>query len=574
MRNALLLIFGILVVALPIAADLGDPSCNVNIEIKSETGTVPPSAISYELWLNDGYSTKVTSSNWVIYEKHDLDENEEDDLGLLVITTRSVFNSFQAGDVLHVWVQDSSNSHESSTDVTLNYENTIILSGNDALKLVSSIQTKSANTSSAESYTFNSGARDNAVDCTVALQSPSGTSGNITIGILNSIPASIPVSAQAIDLGFYFDARSATIGSGNFQFTISWDDTDVALDGSSNYGLFISEDGTEWINTDNYANGTSSESWSDNSRATDQVTFNIDHLPHSIVLGDGTTATYTESTPDAPASLMFSEIGDDGFTLQWVASSFPDESYDIQKSSNPFTSWTNISNPTISSDGNIKQYEVTESLSSAYFYRVKANNHSSQSSGYSTSGYKKNLLASGWNLVAYSLGEDGYNVQGFYDDISNIASENAVKIWNYDTQTWDIKTTSANDQIDKGDCFMVKTTTTVNWYNTGTPPAEDMQYSLNYKSGISGYNVVMRPWDESSATTVSGLHTTLFGSSITDGTRTISWFDTSSSGIRIYDGYKLTTSGSIALGAPLIIHMKTGDSQITWPPVSRKGGVK
>ena len=465
-----------------------------------------------------------------------------------------------------MWIKDTANDHEGNTDITLNYENSIELSGNDALTLVSKIIPHNANTNSAESYTFNSGAtRNNGVDCTISIKSPSESSGSITIGLLKAIPASIPESSEAIDFGFYFDTRAATIGTGNFEITIAWDDQDINLESSDNPGLFISEDGSKWINTDNYANGTSEFSWADNSRVTDQVYFKIDHLPNSIVFGDGVERTYTESTPDTPASLMFYEIDDDGLTLQWVPSSLPDEDYEIQKSSAPYSDWTTISSPTISNVGSVKQYEVTTLAADTYFYRVKAINHSSGSSSYNTVGYHKNSLISGWNLVSYALGGENYNVKGFYDDISNIADDDAIKIWDYDTQSWIIKAASVNAEIELGNCFMVKTTASGSWYNRGLVPSSGMDFTLTYTSGLSGYNVVMRPWGESSATTISGLHNTLFGGSITDGARTISWFDATAEGICIYDGYKLISSSSISPGQPLIIHLKSGDVDITWP---------
>jgi len=68
--------------------DVGAPSCAINLEIKSETGTVPPTAISYELWLNDGYyiynegtdnydQNYVSSSSFVEYETYDIAGDEK-----------------------------------------------------------------------------------------------------------------------------------------------------------------------------------------------------------------------------------------------------------------------------------------------------------------------------------------------------------------------------------------------------------------------------------------------------------------------------------------------------------------
>jgi len=189
-------------------------------------------------------------------------------------------------------------------------------------------------------------------------------------------------------------------------------------------------------------------------------------------------------------------------------------------------------------------------------------------------------------MIAYALGEDGYSLQKFYNDgdpdnnddpygdINNLATGSSTKVWNKATQSWAAYTssTSSNVTLDKGDVIMVQTTSSGTWYSTGIVDnsANPYQYTLNYQSGLSGYNLVMIPFSKSSLTTVAGLYVDIFGSSApTDYKRTLSWYSASGEGYYTYEDGPIPAPSSwnsaIKPGTPIMIHVKSTDDSMTWP---------
>ncbi|MCF7913445.1 MAG: hypothetical protein K9M99_13035 [Candidatus Cloacimonetes bacterium] len=553
-----------------------DVDHRVVIELKNEDGSVPADVnVDFELWLNNDRAaenvwdeTEVTADTYQII-------TTTADHGLFDISVANYFDGADYGDELHIWAQNTDLTQEGIMTVQLGYSTPQSFLDSNALVLISTIVTHASNTSSAEDYTFNAG-RDNDVDCTVSVLSPSGTTGDITVGLLDAIPSTIPNSSQAIDLSFYFDVKDLSAGTGTFAITIDWDTGDVDLESSSDPDLFISEDGLKWINTDNYANGTSNFSWSAGS-----VSFEIDHIPHSIVFGDG-NGTYTETTPSIPAGQTITLDGSD-LTLDWVKAELPGATYTIETNTSAYagSGWTNVSG-TIGTSGNRKNLVITQPGDDYRFYRVKAANNSGQSSNWCTVfGIRKYTLVSGWNMIGYPLGADGLQIKKlysdgiggntYYGDITNIATNNAVKKWNKTTQSWTTYSNTSSTTISKGDILMVNTTGAATWYSTGivATGSTPYQYTLSYQSAISGYNAVLLPPSQTSMTTTAALYDAIFGTSNpTAYSRTISWYDAANGGYITYDDGPLENDeafdSAIKIGVPLLIHVKPGDT-ITWP---------
>jgi len=553
-----------------------DVDHRVVIELKNEDGSIPADVnVDFEIWLNNDRAadhvwdeTETTANTYQVVlttPNH----------GLFDISVANYFPGADYGDVLHVWAQDTSQIEEGIITVQLGYSTPQNFLDSSALVLVSTIVTHASNTSSAEDYTFNAG-RNNNVDCTVSVLSPSGTTGDITVGLLDAIPSTIPNSSQAIDLGFYFDVKDLSAGTGTFTVTVDWDTGDVDLESSSDPDLFISEDGLKWINTDNYANGTSNFSWSAGS-----VSFEIDHIPHSIVFGDG-NGTYTESTPDVPAGQAITLDGSN-LTLAWIKAELPGATYTIETNTLAYSGsgWSSVSGTVVDS-GNKKNLVITQPGDDYRFYRVKAANHSGQSSNWCTVfGIRKYTLVSGWNMIGYPLGADGLQIKKlyndaivgntYYGDITNLEANNAVKKWNKTTQSWTTYGNASSVTISKGDIFLVNLTSGTTWYSTGivASGSNPYQYTLSYQSGISGYNAVLLPLNQTSITTTAGLYDAIFGTnSHTTFGRTISWYDAVSEGYITYDDGPLDTEETfdsvMKAGVPLIIHVKPTDN-ITWP---------
>ncbi|MCF7913215.1 MAG: hypothetical protein K9M99_11845 [Candidatus Cloacimonetes bacterium] len=579
MKKSLLFMFIFLLLLINLSAIELDH--RVVIEVNNEDGSVPADVgVEFEIWLNDDRTAEhVYDETEVTAETYRVITTTEDH-GMLDISVPNYLSGAGYGDELHVWVKDTDSIEEGLMTVQLGYSTPQQFLDNNSLVLVSTIVTIAANTSAAEDYVFNSG-RDNAVDCTVSIQSPAGTTGDITVGLMNAIPSTLPVSGQAINLCFYFDVKDLTAGEGNFNVSVNWDNTDVALDSSSDPDLFISEDGLKWINTDNYANGTSNFNWSTGNRATDEVTFDIDHVPHSIVFGDG-EGTYTESTPDVPEGQTVTMDGSD-MTLEWIKAELPGAVYTIETNTSAYASsgWTTVSE-TIGTSGNKKNIVITQPADEYRFYRVKAANNSGQSSNWCTVfGFRKYSLVSGWNMIGYPLGADELQIKKLYNDgisgtdeygdIATIATNNAVKKWNKTTQSWVTYGNAATATISKGDILMINTTGAPTWYSTGMIDSDSnpYQYTLNYQSGVSGYNAILLPLNKTSITTTADLYDDIFGTpKPTAFGRTISWYDNATDSFLTYDDGPLGTEEAfdsvIKAGVPLIIHVRSTDN-ITWP---------
>lgn len=545
---------------------------SVLVEVQKEDGNHPGTEnddLNYKVWLRDENSAEdvLTSGCYFIVSGD----------GVLLIEVENI-GSWSHGDLLHIWAQDGEGGPEGIFSVVLNYENSQVFDfsgSNEGLTLCSVIDTKSASTTG-ETYSFPISTRGNQIVCTAVVTSPN-TGGDISVGLLASVPVSIPVSGETVDFGFMFDDKDYTGGGTGFTISITWNtsgaaNTYVYLESTTSPSLFLTFDGVNWVNS-NYAStrtkiGMTSIEWTsvDNADNNDNVQFTINQLPKKIVFGDG-VGTYTETTPNVTGGQTFASIDESEVILQWTRSEVPSASYTVEYSDSPYGSWSTASGTEGSLNNNIT-FEISGTPGDHKFYRVKAVNSSSGESSYcAVFGYKKHSLSTGWNLVSHSLGKATTSLNDlsskYGSKIPQAPGTIVFKTWNDANQQWVDCEKSSSQSINHGNCYQVYINSGFVWYNTGATPSTGMVFTLDYSTGVSGYNYVILPWDES-ATAVSDLYTTLFGTSSGSGIRTISWYDNSIGGIISYDYDKINSSDTINPGDALIIHVNTTDN-ITWP---------
>lgn len=574
MRSKIILLFLLMVTGLMLFSDAVIPGV-INLEVKDEDNNaiLSSTSLSCEVWLNTDYGSKITFSNL-----HVGFTSIGETAGLLTIDAKAQYPSSGPGDYLHVWVKyTGSGNQEGLIDIPLTNENTQEFVGNNALILTSSVATNTfAGEDLEKIYSFNpSRAAGSAIDCDVTVTLSSGSAGDVTIGLFNQKPGSVPL--QGINFGIYFDTKALTAeGSGDHTINIAWSNAIDNLDTSSGvYGLYLSEDGTYWVNTYNvtYSGksvyGTTDPSFTVNA-STGNVSFDIDHIPHSIVFGNGDTGTtsYTETTPPQSAGIGASLDSND-LDLEWTESPQPGVTYDLQEYSGG--SWTDMNVSGSITGTTTKAYTVSSAVGSdSKFYRTKVSNNSGQTSYSQVMGYIKNTLsASDWNLVGYSMGAESQTVSSLETEIGSSAS---IKIWNDTSQSWVVPNGSVT--LSKGDVFLVDVNAETTWHSVGTAyPADGSgSYTWVYSSTSgSGYNPVILRVNKiiDGVDTISELYADIFdGSRGTDSySRTISWFDHSTQCYTTYDDGPLSSylgSTSINVGDAFIVHVGSSDNASTW----------
>ena len=574
MKNALRIFMMVILLfsVYGLIADAAIPGV-VNLEIKDEAGAAITSStnLSCEVWLNTGYLSKVTFSN------NNVAFTTLGSVGIIAIDAKALYSGSGPGDILNVWVQYGSGApyQEGLIPIPLTDANTQAVVGPDALILTSQVATNTfAVDDLVKTYNFVPPARASGtgIACAVTLTLSADSDGDVTVGLLNNKPGSVP--SQGINFGLYFDTKALTTeGSGDHTINIAWSNAITDLDISSGvYGLYLSEDGIYWVNTYNVtypgksAYGTTDPSFTVNV-SSGSVSFDIDHIPHAIVFGNGATGTtsYTETTPPKSVGLTAAFSTND-LVLTWSKSPQPGVTYDLQSYNG---SWSDMSVSGSITGTDTKSYTITSATGSdSKFYRTKVSNNSE---GYSYSypmGYVKyELNATGLNMVGYTMGTEGKSYNTFTTEVTNVT---AIKVWNNTTQSWD--TASASSNFNKGDALLIDVSAATTWYSVGAAYTADGPYSytLNYPTGTSGYNAIILPFDEASGiSTVAGLYTDIFsGMRGTESyPRTISWYDRATGKYLTYDGGPLSSTfdAQVKVGAAFMIHVGSSDSGSTWP---------
>ena len=561
------------------------PTGNILLEIKDENGAfIDGDNLECKIWSDDitgySYSSALTFNVSGSTDNVHIDylELTSPNIGIFEIETSEAFSGAATGNVINIWVHKTTSTvQEGLIQVPLTDETYIELTDSDALYLTSDIlpQTYGGGQGLTGTYTYNSYPTRGINDaCQVIVELPAGSAGNltagaITVGLLSQKPGTVP--SQGINFGFYFDTKDlTTLGSGNIAVTIKWLG-DIGLSGTiaSDQGLYLSEDGIYWVNTMNvtYPEGISlyGTSVPDYTTTSGQVSFDIDHIPHSIVFGDGAdgTSEYTETTPPQPVGLTAIINGSD-LNLAWNKSPQPGVSYDVQEYIS--STWTDpLISGTIGNTSTQKTYSAAGISAESKFYRAEVSNNSGEISYSQPMGYVKYVLATGWNMVGYTMGENGYTVNSLYDDITGIQAA-GIKIWNKDTQAWVTYNDGSTKALQKGDVFLVNVTSTPTWYSAGTAYGSDGAYHYDFEFNDSGYNMIILPFDKASITTTSALFTDIFGRGRFTIDHTLSWYNASEGAFVTYDGGDIGNifDSSLRIGVPLIVHIAASDD-ITWP---------
>jgi len=561
------------------------PVAVINLEVKDEAGYFIDDTgneeegfdnLSCQVWLNDGYGAAVGFSD-VNVEYLELFSTIPSPhyFGIIVVQTSSLYPSSNPGDILKIWVQynptGENPNQEGMIEIPLTDESMIELTANEALYLTSEIITEDYGEEDLTgTYQYNTSRGIDDV-CEVTLTLPDGSEGDITVGLLSQKPGSVPL--HGINFGFYFDKKGlTTLGSGNISVTIDWN-SNIGLTGTteSNQGMYISEDGIYWVNTKNvtYSGlsvyGTTLPDFSEGfTSSSGSMTFDINHIPHSVVFGDG-DGSYTETTPPQPVGLT-AVINGSNLDLTWNKSPQPGVTYDVQEYVG--NAWTNLDVSGSIGGTTQKTYSAPGITTDSKFYRAKVSNNSGQISYSQPLGYVKyTLAASGWNMVGYTMGENGTTVDNLYSNISNVES-GGVKIWNKDTQAWVTYNDGSTKGLQKGDVFLVNVSSGSTWYSTGSAYSSDGPYSYTFKYSGKGYNLIILPFDKAGITTAAALYDDIFGSSShTSYNRTISYFDQASGKFLTFEDGPIPSGfdAQVKVGTPFMIHVGSADNNSTWP---------